>query len=380
MNRKFKNNKKPRPSIFVFLPFLLIYFYSCLYFGNYIMWVFLFFLLSVFILDTLYFIFFSHKTEISQQLSANLIECYGTVFLKLKLINTSLMPCFVSYKLGKKYYYHYAKKESDIPIIQTKIGMQNICISQLYIKSLFGLYVYKKLIDVKKQTQLNCFVVPIVKKLKTDIKLINNVIINPADISIYKNEYEDFIGNRDYVAGDPIKLINFKKSATLKKTVVREYNQTKIGMIYNIFIDYFDEKQFETVVECALAVNDYYLSANAERILLYGFDGYENIYDADSVVKLPTDLANYKPNRENKILWSNIRTNKLPTIYILTYFDENIHIKTLIKLASNSTIILVAEAIKHKIIIENTIKGSGSRGIVIIDEKNLIDVNSNETV
>ncbi len=364
---------KPRAMIFPFLIMLIITAIASLYYGSPILWTSFAIFTFVLLFDFFHFLFFSKKIVFSQSISTKLIECYGTVVLNVQIENLRGFTCIACFKKSDKIQFHLIENSCELKLVQYDIGVQNLGINYVYIKSIFGLFKSKKSFISENTNELTCFVIPIIRTLNTEVSLDRNIQSNSSQIPLYKNQYDDYIGNRNYVAGDPLKLINFKKSATIKKTVVKEYNLPEIGMMYNIFVHSYNKNNFRTIAESILATQEYYHLYGGEIMFLYFSSGYENKYDSDTILKLSSDIANIKENYENKISFSNIKTKELPTVVIISLYDPKKDYSFISELSPNSMIFLVSQAIQFK---DKFIELVVNPHIIIADETMLSGVNN----
>ncbi len=377
MNKKRdKRNKKqdihntPRTKVAPYTLLMVAILTAALYFGNYILWLFFFFLLFLLVIDIMHFIYATiRKPSVSQTLSTQNTECYSTVFLKVRVANAIADGFVICYGSdAETLYSDVAKKEFEISMVQNNIGLQHISIKKLFIKSIFGLFVIKQAINQQDKTELTCLIVPIIRTLKPKNSFVGDIKLSALNTSLYRNEFEDLVGNRAYIVGDPLNLINYKKSTAIKKAVVKEYDKTKSGFVYNIFVDYFPKESRVVVAEAVLASNDYFIALGGETLLLQGYDGYYNRYEKDNEMILAKELAVY--NFKDSIIASpdELKNASLPTVVILSEHKQGEQLSFIQSLPDFSIVFLVAEAIKGKEEISNVLSQLGNKNIVMVDE------------
>ncbi len=367
-----KKKKKPRAMLIPFLFFLFSLLLSCMYFGSYVLWMFFFFLCFILLTDLCSFLLINKKLEVKQSISTNLTECYSVVLLNLEFKNKCSI--IISYKENNDIVYKFINQTSySIPITQKKIGIQQIGLDYVFRKSIFGLFLLKKKVIAENPDQLKCFVVPILKNLKCDNSHFKDILAS-SNTSNYNSPYDDFAGNKPYTPGDPLRLINYKKSASVKKTLVKDYKQEKSSVMYNIFIDEFNIDCLETVAEAILSINKFYESNGGNVLFLYFYDGYEGKYDEDTCVKLPSDIAKYNPKPDVKLNFFDIKTNTLPTVVIFSKHLKSFDLSLINNLPKSSMIFLIGEAIKNKDILIS----SNLKNIIVADETMLSEINDED--
>ncbi len=375
--------KKPHNLFVLYLIAILILFLVCIYYGNYILWMIFVFGISLLLVDVGIFILALQKFKVVQSISSPIIERGEELALNLD-INVSrkwrvLNNFIISYKFsGKKPTYKKVRKNIIIKFQPQDVGKHTFSVDYIYIESYFSLFVRKYKVS-ENPYSLECLVLPKLKKLDFEDRLVLNPNISASHLVFAKKEYDDYIGNKEYTPGDPIKLINFKKSAVQQKTLVKEYATPTKGPAISIFVDKFSPNNYNTVAEVVYAVNNFYLECRNCVTILNFFDGKQITYTEDIQNRLPTDLANYIPNIVQDFEYKplNITTANLPIAVIISEYNENADFSIFTLLQSNSIIFLSSSGTKHKNEIEKILqeKNDNYKTILLFDEKSLLEMN-----
>ncbi len=365
--------KKPHNMVVPYVLLLCLLLFVCLYYGNYILWSSFVFLVALLLFDVVYFFVFVGKMTVSQYLLTHHTSCYSTVWLQVEVSSKKFTPSVARCECaGDTFYFHIEQRGCDIPVVQQNIGLQQVVLTDMYTKSIFGIFMAHRRVELPPQNDITCFVVPIVKKLTPAVGFEQDITAGDTQHVAHVVHSDEFVGNREYLPGDPIKLINFKKSTALKKAVVKEYSRPDIDIVYNIFVDEFSQQHYVAVAECILAVNEYYILLGGDILRLHCFDGFENTCDAIGAAQLPAILARYRPDKSKKAVLSDIK-DALPTAVILSRYSEHYDLQQLAQLPQFSIICLVADAVKYQKPLAAMLADTQDKQIIIIDESNITE-------
>ncbi len=372
-------NKKPKKQIIPFALLLVVNLAASLYFGNYILWISFIFFTLIMLIDLAYLFIYIRKPVILQKINIRSTECYSKVYLNVTV--ESNRRCYRCYSIklnGKTNYYNFYENSFAIELLQDKIGEKQITVHSVYSKSVFGIFYRKQLVNDINNKALACLVVPIVRTLTLIDVFKNDINTVSLDTPLHKYELGDLVGNREYTPGDPLNLINYKKSATMNKAVVREHARTQPGFNYNIFLDYYTNDAREVVAEAALAVEEFYTNYGKEATHLYFYDGYEVSFIKDNNMSMPSELALHIGGDIIITEASKVIATGLPTVLILSKYRADADVSYINNLADFSMIFLVDEGVKYYEKIANTLKNNGSVNVIIADESMLCEIKNQE--
>ncbi len=339
-NKKDRINKKPRSVFNLFVLLFAVVTTLALYTGNSILWLFVFFLVGVLIIDLLLFVFFYLRIETVQAVSTDVIPCYSEILLSVDVKRFGALQTTLCYREDNKLKYRSFFQDCHVKLPQKEVGKKIISAERIYLKSALGLFCLYKNIDKTYNNNLECLVVPITRRLNIESEKIKNQRIQKGSFELYKTGFNELVGNREYVQGDPLSLINYKKSVMRKKTIVKDYRLgVSESVIYNIFVDSYDQKDLTAVAEGVLAVNNYYRGIGGQILILYITNGFKKIYDSDSFDTLSLDIAGYDYGENVNYRLDDIDT-ELPTALIISHHNDIINKNSLHRLPVGSMIYL----------------------------------------
>ncbi len=365
--------KKPRMYLYGYVVFLILFYLICIYYGSYILWSTYFLSVALLIVDCAYFYLIVKRVEVSQALSRNKVLREDTFYLNIEIEQKSdfFAPTYVvSYKhVGEdKPTYLQIPAIFEIKFTAGKIGRHYYGADMVYVRSFFGLFQIAEDINHSRSENLSVVVLP-----KSKILTLEPYIIEEResvkDVNVYKpTNFDDFIGNRAYIPGDPLKLINFKKSAALKKTMVREFSAPLKGTSANILLDRYNFHSYDMAAEALLAVVTYYLDCNCEEVRITFFDGSNAVYTNQNINSLPMDLALHTLITDEEVDLLAANKDDMPTGFIMSEYDAKRDISLLATLPEDSIIFLAYDAIKYKQKLEQIFSSTMGARIVIVDE------------
>ncbi len=377
-----KRSKKrlhiPQPRLFSFILLTVVLASFALYYGNYILWICVFFLTSIFLIDIIYFILFSGGIKISQSISSNFIQCYSDVILTAKIKNSRFFTCKIIADNKQNIIEKNIADTVKIVSEQNKIGIKQISVQGIVVNSIFSLLSRTLPPTTQKQDDLVCSVFPYVRTLELPDEIGSDKSFSSVGLFAKKELYGEYVGNREYAAGDPIKLINFKKSAVVRKAIVREFHEDNSGATFNIFVDKYDQNNYEIIAESIIAIRNFYIEKGASTLLLHNFNGKHKNYFRTENEKLLYDLTALKPDNNSFDIAQKVKEINLPSAIIISEFDLKKQMDYLKLLPESSLLFLVAEAALHKADFENLVRSDERIRAVVLDESLLSEISKEQ--
>lgn len=288
-----------------------------LYIGQYIAWLSFYFLLSVFIVDLVSVPLILISLKIKQKVTPKIVTRKETVKLKAKI--DFKIPVFK--KINYELFLNNKSTNSKINIDTKTVGKQYVGVDFVVIKSFFGIFFIKYPLKKKRS---NCLVLPISYKIVLD-DLASNAKFNADFANTFQKGNGDFIGARQYIKGDALKHVNFKKSSALRKTIVNEFENEQSERYINIFIGKCKPINYSEVCEAAFA----FCRLNS-KCKVHFFNGTKFEFNEENEFNIKKTLAefNFKSNRKSNLdeefdfvildefLNFEIKTNENPYVYL----------------------------------------------------------------
>ncbi len=325
-----KKPKKPHSYILLFLSLYTMSTFLSLYSGNYIAWSVFYLLTCIFFVDTVLLLAVSRNLLLSQEVFPSVLECYQPLSVNLvptKKSKFALLPqYFFPYKeaADKKFKFYTLDTIKTLHFIPKEVGVHYFGLDYYYLKSFFGLYLLKRKLPKDNIPSQRCFVLPAPRELENPPQLDLDAKITVIKRFNNISDYEDYLGVRPYVAGDPLKSIHFKKSSALGKSMVKQYGHLPQGPSVHIYVGQISSAQYTLTCEAILAIAKCYESLGNQFTFLTFSQGFQKVYPQDTLSLLQNDLAHYNPMNTSvdTPLAIPLEFAHLPTAYVLSSMSD----------------------------------------------------------
>ncbi|MEG1778367.1 MAG: DUF58 domain-containing protein, partial [Angelakisella sp.] len=307
--------KKPQKAAgWLYIPFCAAVLIAALYFGAPPLWIFFIALATCGVLDLAILLFSMGAFEFSQSLGESEVErTMETSLLFTVKRSAAGKYCHVVLRVpaprGKTRAVALLGERMKLPIKGNAVGEIAVGIPRAYVYSPLFIFALcfrqsallrgypRRLLVLPRELSLEA---PAFTPLWPPLKLENDISRGAVPDTV--------CGNRNYVAGDPLKSVNWKLSAARRQLYVKEFDGTGQEHPATLFMGDFPPDMLQIVSEAALACGSFLLHTSG---IALSYDGVSLPFERGALRALSRGLARLKPSDSADVQKQNAKLSEL---------------------------------------------------------------------